>query len=179
MTEYSIRALLILMGILGMPLSHTSLMQAAQPDSLFGKEDHSYVTLGAGANLWREADKISDGTGTLSLTFPISRPLWVQLEFGVWFSRKPIVLGQIGVAARYDVRLTDRIGVYPKAGGGILIFVFPVTYVALGCGASYRWNQKLGMFAEVGNLLAYRESQFRPNWYFQGRYLRGGLEVRL
>jgi len=88
------------------------------------------------------------------------------------------MFGQLSFAARYDLRLAERITVYPKLGVGFFFSGFPVTYVGPGLGGAYRVTQKFGAFAEAGNLLAHRESQLRANWYFLGRYIRAGIELR-
>ena len=151
----------------------TAFAQAAQPDTLAQEKKHSYFAVGAGANLWTEADNPADGTATLSNILTVSGPLAFQFDVGVWGFRKPHAAARIGVALRYDIPVADRISVYPKIGAG---FVFvPNLHASLGCGISYLFSQKTGVFFEAGGHLAYRESQRRANYYFFAMFLSAGI----
>ena len=168
-----IRVLLCSVGFLAAFWSETTSLQAAQPDTLAREKSHSYLALGAGANLWTEADNVFDGTVTLSSIFPVWGPLSFQFDVGVWGFRKTPVVARIGVAMRYDIPLAQRISVYPKVGEG---FVFvPNFHASLGCGISYLFSQKTGVFLEAGGHLTYRESQRRTNYYFMAMYVSAGL----
>jgi hypothetical protein len=155
-----------------------NLLQAAQQDTTTQEIRRSYIALGAGVNLWTEGGIAIDGTAAISIIIPVSGPWWFQLEVGAWeVQRRWPLAGRIGIAMRYDICLTDRFSIYPKAGVG-LVFVLPPFHATVGGGISYMLNQKIGIFMEAGGHLAYRESQIRANYYFMSTYVGAGFTFR-
>jgi len=154
-----------------------NLLQAAQQDTITQEIRRSYIALGAGVNLWTEGGIAFEGTAAISTIIPVSGPWWFQLEVGAWGVQREPLAGRIGIAMRYDIWLTDKFSIYPKAGVG-LVFVLPPFHATVGGGMSYMLNQTIGIFMEVGGHLAYRESQRRANYYFMSAYVGAGFTFR-
>ncbi len=151
--------------------------QTSPNDTSYGEVVSSHLSLGAGAYAWASlAYQQINGTACATLAFPTLRRMWVLFDLGFCLKQEEILVGQLGLGARWDIPLAQEIGVYPKVGAGLsFIFGIPVSYVDMGCGMSYRASQKMGYFAEVGILHEPHHGLQVDEMRRLGMYLRIGV----
>jgi hypothetical protein len=135
-----------------------------------------HVCLGTGVYAWGLNDPQTNVSFGFDLAFPTWQRLWVLINLGSCLREEKIIVGQLGLGARYDISVARMISAYPRAGAGFtFIFGIPVSYFDLGCGMSFRTGGKVGFFLEGGVLLEDHHTYGRSEWQRLGTYLRVGV----